>query len=218
MEVTVSIYGKELKGFKKEINKATLETCKKINKKIKLEDFAIVYEENPQMCIPGFGHGGKTLSAYLIYIYLNPKFKNFKNKVIKEEIPRAIAHEIIHLVRWNLFKPMQKNLLHTIIEEGLCQHFELEVFGENSKLYPWSMALKENEIKKYLKRAKKYFDSRDISLIYSWKFGNKKLKIPRWAGYSLGFHLIKKYLEKTNKKVSEIYRLDAKKIFDELNI
>ncbi|GIW66570.1 MAG: hypothetical protein KatS3mg095_0468 [Candidatus Parcubacteria bacterium] len=218
MKVTVLVYGKELKKFEKDIRRVTLETCNKINKKIKLGDFTIIYEENPQKCIPRFGHSGQTLSGYLICISLNPQFKNFKNKVIKEEIPRAIAHEIIHLIRWNLFKPTQKNLLYAIIEEGLCQHFDLEICGENLSLYPWSTALKENEIKKYLKRAKKYFNSKDISVIYSWKFGNEKLKIPHWAGYSLGFYLIKKYLEKTNKKVSEIYHFDAKRIFYELNI
>ena len=33
--------------------------------------------------------------------------------------------------------------------------------------------------------------------------GNNEL--PRWSGYSLGYYLVKKYLEKTGKKIEEVF-------------
>lgn len=33
--------------------------------------------------------------------------------------------------------------------------------------------------------------------------GNDKL--PRWSGYSLGYYLVKKYLEKTHKTIEEAF-------------
>ena len=30
-------------------------------------------------------------------------------------------------------------------------------------------------------------------------------ELPRWSGYSLGFYLVKKYLEKTGKKIEDAF-------------
>ena len=35
---------------------------------------------------------------------------------------------------------------------------------------------------------------------YDEIFFNGNDKLPRWSGYSLGYYLVKKYLEKTNKR------------------
>lgn len=38
---------------------------------------------------------------------------------------------------------------------------------------------------------------------YDEIFFNGNDKLPRWAGYSVGYYLVKKYLEKTNKKIED---------------
>lgn len=34
--------------------------------------------------------------------------------------------------------------------------------------------------------------------------GNKEKGLPRWAGYKIGYYLVKQYLKKTKKKASEL--------------
>ncbi|MBU1558013.1 DUF2268 domain-containing protein [Patescibacteria group bacterium] len=36
-------------------------------------------------------------------------------------------------------------------------------------------------------------------------------KIPRWTGYSIGFRLVKDYMEKSGKSASELVNVSAEK-------
>ena len=40
---------------------------------------------------------------------------------------------------------------------------------------------------------------------YDAIFFNGNDDLPRWAGYSLGYYLVKKYLEKTGKKIEDAF-------------
>jgi hypothetical protein len=40
---------------------------------------------------------------------------------------------------------------------------------------------------------------------YDTIFFNGNDKLPRWSGYSLGYYLVKKYLEKTGKKIEKAF-------------
>ena len=40
---------------------------------------------------------------------------------------------------------------------------------------------------------------------YDTIFFNGNDKLPRWSSYSLGYYLVKKYLEKTNKKIEDAF-------------
>ncbi len=42
-------------------------------------------------------------------------------------------------------------------------------------------------------------------VFYDTIFFNGNDDLPRWSGYSLGYYLVKKYLEKTGKKIEEAF-------------
>ena len=88
---------------------------------------------------------------------------------------------------------------------------DIEVNGGNPK--PWSVALSESELSRVLKLAVNEFNSRDFSY-EEWFFGLSEKNIPKWAGYSIGFDLVKKYILKSGKKASELVFEPAETFWD----
>ncbi len=195
-----------LSQFEKEIKSEFSAAVSEISKIIKLVNVDIVIYDNPEGAIPEIGLGGYTQNDNLIFIPIDPKFANLP-KSIKENLKRTMAHELHHVMRWRKVG-YGNTLLEAIITEGLADNFDLEVFGGNPPLH--CQALKENEIKNLLSKAKNEFD--DIKYDHNaWFFGSKEKNIPRWTGYSLGFYLVNNYLKKNPKaKPSAIYEKPAK--------
>ena len=71
----------------------------------------------------------------------------------------------------------------------MADHFAVEVLGAD--IPPWSQALAPNEIDRYLMQATREFDDPTFDFGV-WFLGTRDL--PRWTGYSLGFHLVDVYL------------------------
>ena len=70
-------------------------------------------------------------------------------------------------------------------------------------------ALSDEDLTKFMKKAKNKFPSVDFSH-GDWFFGSKEKGIPRWTGYSLGFKLVSDYLKMNpDKKTSELYSTKA---------
>lgn len=189
----------------KDINDIFNNTINKIAKKIPISNIDIVFEDNPYNIIPEIGIGAQTQSPSLIYISLDSNQPQFK-KVLNEHLEQILIHEIHHCIRWKRMG-YGTTLLEAIISEGLADHFDIEI--SNKKPEPWSVALNKNQIRYYLKKAKKEFNNKKYD--YSaWFFGGSKESIPRWTGYSLGFYLVDEYLKKhPHKKPSHIYNLKA---------
>lgn len=192
-----------LNSYEKAIRTIFSETLSKIQEKMPIHDVDIVMYDNPEGTVPEQGIGGYTPNAHLIYISLDPTFPDLL-KSINTELKRTLAHELHHTLRWE--NPgYGENLLDAIITEGLADHFDLEMFNESPQ--PWSVAFTEQELAKQLEKAKEEFENKDYDH-FAWFYGNEELGIPRWIGYSLGYKLVKDYLEKhPNKKPSTLYNV-----------
>ena len=46
----------------------------------------------------------------------------------------------------------------------------------------------------------------------AWFFGSDNEGIHKWTGYTLGYHIAKKYIEKSGKKGSELFDIDPKEV------
>lgn len=195
---------KKLTPLKGKIEKAYQEIVPTIESKIKLSDIDIVVADNPEGVIPEIGTGGSSPTANLIYINIDPDFPNIEDR-IEEEIKSTLAHECHHCARAEHFY-YGENLLEALITEGLADHFDLEINGGEIKL--WCKALSEAELEEYLNKARLEFDNENYDHS-KWFFGTDS-EIPKWAGYSLGFKIVDDYLNKTNKKASELFNLDSK--------
>lgn len=190
-----------LKPFINDIEKNFDSAINIITTQIPARNVDVVVYDNPEGALEIHGIGGYTPNAYQIFISLNPTFKNL-NVSINTELKRTLAHELHHTLRWK--KPgYGETLLDALVTEGLADHFDIEVF--NGKPQPWSVAFTPEELDKIRIKAEKEFDNKDYDH-FAWFYGNEELSIPEWAGYSLGFQIIKDYLKRNpDKKPSQLY-------------
>lgn len=173
----------------KSITESTIVLVKKL---LPIKDIDIVIYENPIAVISEVGGiGGFTPNANTIFISLDPLNINFK-KAISNELTFVLAHELHHTIRWQ--KPVATDmLLEALVFEGMAEKFAMEVTGR-SKPSPWAQALTVEQKAVVLEKARKEWKlpSYDNAL---WFFGSNPDLIPRWAGYTIGYDLVRKYLE-----------------------
>ena len=169
--------------------------------KLKIDwDIDILVTNRIPMIIPENGAGGYTFSADFIRINIDDK------KATKNLISENVVHELCHAARWGKNDEWTKNLFDGIIFEGLACVLEAEFVKDKSEKTLFIKTIlertdKENE--KILSELREQLDSNDYD--YDMVFFNGNDKLPRWSGYSLGYYLVKKYLEKTNKKIEDAF-------------
>lgn len=181
----------EFDSVSKHIEDEFAKSLRRISDKLSISDVDVVLYNNPKGVIPEVGIGGYSPSAHLLFISFDAKSSTLK-KTIREQLKRTLAHELHHCVRWR--NPgYGKTLLEALVSEGLADHFDLEVNGASPQ--PWCMALRKEDIATFFKRAEREYNETDYNH-RAWFFGSNAKEIPRWTGYTLGYYLVKKYLEK----------------------
>lgn len=204
--INIHITSGSLDQYKDKIHQKTLETIVKVRRAVPLkEKLEIIFYCNPERTISEIGIGGYSVDANIILVALNPKFKEF-NATLDEQLERTLVHELHHCLRWQ--NPgYGMTLLEALVTEGLADHFDIEVNGKAPQI--WDVALTQEQIEAFQKKAIKEYH--DFNYNHEeWFFGSESMKIPKWAGYTLGFQLVGKYLKKhPNKKPSQLYNVKA---------
>ena len=131
------------------------------------------------------GLGGFCFSKNVILVFFNRNGKNWE-----EYLKATIYHEFAHSVS-NFYKGGEFSIGEGLIFEGLAEHFREKILGGESASY--SKALSIDEIKKYFNKLKPKLNSMDLDLYMEVFYGTGKY--PNWAGYSIGYYLIEKYLK-----------------------
>ena len=151
--------------------------------------------------IPEDGVGGRTRTADFIEFAIN------QEKATENLISEMLAHELCHAARWGKNNEwMMTSLFDGIISEGIATYFEAEfIKNRNERTVFIQTILKrpDEENEKILDQVRDRLDSNEYDYNAIFFTGNNKL--PRWSGYSLGFYLVKKYLEKTGKTIEEAF-------------
>lgn len=163
-------------------------------------DIDVLVTNRIPLLIPENGVGGYTFSSDFIRINIDDK------KVTKELIAENIVHELCHAARWGKNAERMNSLFDNLIFEGIACCYEVEYLrSANSKSIFIRTILErtdeENEI--ILKELRRQLDSSGYD--YDAVFFNGDDRIPQWAGYSLGYYLVKRYLDKTGKKIEEAF-------------
>ncbi len=151
------------------------------------DDLTIIVRDSPENTIPEIGLGGFNPDPNRVIISLNPAFPDF-GAVLESELAFQVAHEVHH-ARRRRATGYGSTLLEALVSEGLADHFAMEVTGKPAPL--WSAALEGEELEYWLGRAEAEWDAGSYDH-QTWFFGSGE--IPRWAGYTIGFHLIELYL------------------------
>jgi len=149
--------------------------------------------------IPEDGVGGRTRTSDFIEFAIN-------EKATENLISEMMAHELCHAARWGKNKEWINSLFDSMISEGIATYLEAEFVKDRKEKTVFIKTILErtdNENEKILEKLRDQLDSNYYD--YDTIFFNGNDELPRWSGYSLGYYLVKKYLEKNNKKIEDAF-------------
>ena len=158
-----------------------------INSLMPIDDLRIRIVDDLQLVIPEIGIGGYNPDAHEVILAIDVNFNNI-DETLEENVLSILAHEIHHAKRRRSVG-YGNTLLQAVVSEGLADHFSIEVSGITPP--PWSVALEGDDLQNWIDEAS---NSWHQPYNHSDWFLGTSIDIPRWAGYSIGFELVKSYL------------------------
>jgi hypothetical protein len=185
-----------------DIINAIKEVEKYVFSKLKIDwDIDVVLTANAySLIIPEDGVGGYTYASNFIVSALDLKSMS---------IPRfkeMLVHELCHAARWGKNDEWMNTLFDGMISEGVATYFGTEFAKNNSEKQFFTKTILERsdeENERILNELRGNLDDKNYDYNTIFFTGNDKM--PRWSGYSLGYYLVKKYLEKTHKTIEEAF-------------
>lgn len=150
--------------------------------------------------IPEDGVGGRTIASDFIEFAIN------EEKATEGLMAEMMVHELCHAARWGKNDEWIDSLFDGLISEGIATYFEVEFVKEaEEKTFFIKTVLERSneENEEILGKLRDKLNSNDYD--YNVIFYNGNEDLPRWAGYSLGYYLVKRYLEKTGKTIEEAF-------------
>ena len=147
--------------------------------------------------IPETGHSGYVPRPGLMRLMFDPTNEHLK-KNMGEPLERMIAHELHHALRWDTVG-YGTTLLGALASEGLCGRFAQELYGNEPEI--WERGIEVTDVKFFAREAVIYADSEKYNH-QKWFFGSGDL--PRWVGYTLGYHMVGRACELMSRKPSDL--------------
>lgn len=196
--------GKRFGKYFEQVQITTYKALEQILKLISIKNLDIVIYATPYdyNIIPEIGIGGRTVNSNMIFVPIDPTYKNVK-RTIEKELSDTLAHEINHAARMESIG-FGESLLDGLISEGLADNFAFEMYSIS---HPWDKALTSEQLVNMLKKARQQFNKTNYDY-YGWFFGSKDF--PKWTGYTLGYQIVGNYLKTHPKeKASNIYKLKS---------
>jgi uncharacterized protein YjaZ len=171
-------------------------------------------EQNPKMGdYTGFGG-----FPGLVWLQIWP------NDASVRRLPAITAHELHHNVRFSFepFHPMETTVGQYAVAEGLAEAFAAELYGEEA-LGPWARALTPEQLTEMRPRFREGLEVTGFNVIRAyifgdWSaegFGHEKLGISDFAGYSVGYALVKAFMQRTGTSAAEATYLPWQQIVEE---
>lgn len=159
----------------------------------------VVFSSMGLFQIPEDGVGGRTLWCDFVMITIDT------TRELNEDILfEMICHEVAHAIRWSRNTERINSLFDGIINEGLATVVEEMAVRENktneiSFFIETVIGRSAQENEKILSALKPELDNEHYNYDEIFFEGNNVL--PRWAGYSLGYYLVKKYLATEKREI-----------------
>jgi len=184
----------KLNDQKEAIKTVVIETVSLVNKKMDVENLKTRINVSLSNVIPEIGIGGFNPNEQEITISIDPNFTNLEQSISIELAP-MIAHEMHHAKRRRTIG-YGSTLLEASVSEGLADCFAMEIKGIDPPI--WSVALTGSDLESWIETARDNW--RDSPYDHGkWFFGTTS-DIPRWTGYSIGFRLVKDYINENSTK------------------
>ena len=166
---------------------------------IPLSGITIIVRPGRDNVIPEIGIGGRA-DAGTISLTIDTNSGAWVSSLDTQLLP-LLAHEMHHVARFRALG-LYANLLDAMVGEGLADHFSVEVAATAPPI--WAVALTAADLDTWLQRARQEWSNAGYDH-GAWFFGTAP-PIPRWAGYSIGFSMIGKFLAAdSSRSASELY-------------
>lgn len=174
---------------------------RKVQRKIVLNNIDIVIRESdsPELFKDIDGVGGVSPGGNFVLLEIDknhPSFRTIPGKIIE----KTLIHELHHAARMQAGVLMGKgSFLEQLFSEGLADYFVYELTGDLGK---WTTALNAEDRVRLLRRVKKIGNRKFTNKEHRDWFvrGSKSQRIPQFAGYAIGFELVKNFLTKNPEK------------------
>jgi uncharacterized protein YjaZ len=164
----------------------------------------IVIHQIPHWPVPELGFGGSTPSRNTIFLGFDTSHPAMEER-LAGGLRRVVVHEAHHALR-QAGPGYGTRLAEALVSEGLADHFVLEVLGGTPD--PWCLALHERDLAEAAARAEPMLWEASIDL-NRWFRGDCRGILP-WSGYSLGWHLVGRYLAQIpDGRASRLARVSA---------
>jgi uncharacterized protein YjaZ len=136
-------------------------------------------------------------------------------------LPRAVVHELHHLIRLRLFPwdMTQTSVADYIIHEGLAESFAAALFGREVVGY-YVTDFDEDELETATRLIHDGLALTGFNVIRGYIFGDhladqfgfQKVGMPDYGGYAVGYRVVQAYLERCGKTVKQATFLPAGEI------
>jgi hypothetical protein len=136
-------------------------------------------------------------------------------KALLERVPVTMAHELNHAKRMleagQCWSAEFSTMSEALICEGLGDSFAREIYPDRPT--PHSDALsRDQEARMWTKIEPKLDDRLTPQGFFAW-FASRTGAIPRWTGYTIGFHIVRSYLRShPGRSAVDITLMDADEI------
>ena len=145
-----------------------------------------------------------------LFLFVDPELTDL-------EFYALLAHEYHHICRISYLgsSPAEHSLKESLVIEGMAEVAVEELYGEKW-LSPWAQRYTEAEAKKIWRRH--FVTAQHIKGVGNHRpylYGDRRMGLPLWCGYSTGYRLVKSYLQH-NAPISQetLYQLSADAIIE----
>lgn len=141
----------------------------------------------------------------------NKLFLFLSTGVKKTHIKSLLIHEYHHVSRLAAVSKKENSftIIDTMIMEGLAENAVREKLGDEEALASWTKRYTDQQCERFLDRIilPNKEITRDNPKFSQLMFGTGLY--PSMLGYSVGYYLVKKYMDDTNKNTKQLLAIDA---------
>jgi uncharacterized protein YjaZ len=204
--------GGRLEPLLERLMRVTDHTLERIQSLMPVDAVDIVFYDNPSWTISETGISGYAPDAHLVQIWLDPA-SSALSAGLEVELSATLAHELHHAKRWR-DPGYGQTLLEALVTEGLAQCFELPFRDGEPPIY--ARALEPAQVNVLLELARAEFDAPHYNHRAWFITGDAQKDIPGWAGYTLGYEMVKRFLEITAQTPAQAVAMRAETVLETL--
>ncbi len=173
---------------------------------------AVEPERVPRFCSEQLPIVGYTPNANNVLIRIAPEHARVEDPQWQALLSATTAHELHHGCRWK-DPGYGKTIGERLITEGLAQCFESEIVP--GFVAPYSQNLTQDQLSTLSEKAAKICDVEDREISNRLFYGQEgNPEFPRWGGYSLGYAIVKAWLEKTGRTAVQAVHVPASEVLE----